>query len=231
MIIYLVRRLRRWFVYRGQPFTLVPTNGYQYIGTEYGGWPVVVELMNKSSVVLSFGLGTDISFDLGVIEQYGVTVHGFDPTPKSLEWLSNQNLPEQFSLHPVGLADQDGELQFEAPTTPGFASWTAAKLDAGTEIISFPVKSLSTICRELDIDRIDVLKMDIEGSENSVISQLVAGSLRPKQILVEFHHRIHGTPVQATIDAIRSLEEIGYAVFYISSIGDEFALVHNGAAS
>ena len=225
----LSRQLRRRAAFGLHFFSQVKTDGYLYIGTEYGGWPVVTNLMSESSVVLSFGLGEDISFDLGVIEQYGSLVHGFDPTPKSLQWLAKQELPERFQLHSVGLADHDGELQFEAPANPDFASWTAAKTDTGTEVVRLPVKCLPTLCKELSLDRIDVLKMDIEGSENSVIQSLVAGDLRPAQILVEFHHRIHGTGARATIDAVQLLEKVGYRIFYISDTGDEFALVHMDA--
>jgi len=54
----------------------------EYFGTAYGGWPVITSQLDSTSTVLSFGLGEDISFDLGVIDRFGSAVHGFDPTPK-----------------------------------------------------------------------------------------------------------------------------------------------------
>jgi hypothetical protein len=59
----------------------------------YGGWVVNPELIRADSVVYSFGLGEDVSFDLALIETYGVEVHGFEPDPRSLEWLAAQTFP------------------------------------------------------------------------------------------------------------------------------------------
>ena len=56
----------------------------QTLGTEYGGWTIAPERIAEDSVIYSFGIGLDISFDLKLIEQYGAVVHGFDPTPKSI---------------------------------------------------------------------------------------------------------------------------------------------------
>ena len=171
----------------------------EYLGSEYGGWPVLRELLNSESVVLSFGLGEDISFDLGIIKKFGCHVIGFDPTPKSVEWLSQQSLPEQFEVVNVGLAGKTGTLVFNAPENPDFASYSTVRASEGTKTIELSVKDLPTIVQEFNLKKVDVLKMDIEGSENEVVAKLVESDLRPGQILVEFHHRIHGTPLARTV--------------------------------
>lgn len=201
----------------------------EYFGSEYGGWPLITSLVDPESVVLSFGLGADISFDLEVIRRIGCRVIGFDPTPKSIAWLSEQTLPEQFQYFEVGLAVETGVLTFNAPENPAFASYSTVHSENGAQRVELPVKDLATIIEDLQIDYIDVLKMDIEGSENEVVSALANSTLRPGQILVEFHHRIHRTPFNKTRDAIQSLERIGYKLFFISSLGDEFAFVHDEA--
>jgi FkbM family methyltransferase len=201
----------------------------EYFGTEYGGWPVLNSQLNSDSVVLSFGLGEDISFDLGVIERFGCRVVGFDPTPKSAGWLKKQELPTQFGYVNVGLAGENGVITFNAPADPDFASYSTVHATNGGQKIELPVKDLETIAREHSIDKIDVLKMDIEGSENAVIETLLGSRIRPVQILVEFHHRIHNTEFARTRKAINTLEGIGYRLFYISNLGDEFAFVHESA--
>ena len=201
----------------------------EYFGTEYGGWPVLSNLVDSKSVVLSFGLGEDISFDLGVINRFGCRVIGFDPTPKSVDWLAEQDLPEQFEFVNVGLAAQTGVLTFNAPANPDFASYSTVHAASGGRNIELPVKDLETIVSETSIDKIDVLKMDIEGSENEVIEMLPDSKIRPGQILVEFHHRIHNTDFAGTREAIKTLEQIGYRLFYVSTQGDEFAFVHDSA--
>ena len=42
------------------------------------------------------------------------------------------------------------------------------------------------------------MKMDIEGAEYDVINNLIETSVRPKQILVEFHHRFEGVELYKT---------------------------------
>jgi hypothetical protein len=53
------------------------------LGSDYGGWDVVLDGITKDSVVYSFGIGDDASFDLELIDRYNLVIHAFDPTPKS----------------------------------------------------------------------------------------------------------------------------------------------------
>ena len=235
MLRKLKRRFQRFVIFRSgkfQPKLCVPgicrPEHVEYFGTEYGGWPVITRLLNDKSTVLSFGLGEDISFDLELIDRFGLLVHGFDPTPKSCQWLETQTLPDRFQFHNVGLAAESGMLTFNAPAEEGFASWSATHSEndsAAAKTISLPVQSYSSIHQELGLNVVDVLKMDIEGSENEVIESLKDSPFRPIQILVEFHHRIHGTDFSDTKTAIESLESMGYRLFHISELGDEFSLV------
>ncbi len=205
-----------------------PKSTTVYLGTEYGGWPVIGKLLNEQSVVLSFGLGEDVSFDIELIERFGSDVHGFDPTPKSRAWLAKQNLPSQFQIHNVGLAAKSGVLTFTAPSAENFASWSATHREGPSEdveTVALPVESLEAVCERLQLSDIDVLKMDIEGSENEVIESLESSKIRPAQILVEFHHRIHRTDFSRTKKAVETLESMGYRLFYVSDLGDEFAFV------
>lgn len=76
-------------------------------------------------------------------------------------------------------------------------------------------------------DRVDLLKMDIEGSEYSVISDIIESKVKVGQILVEFHHRMIGSGgVQSTVKAVAQLRGAGYLLYDISPRGLEFAFVH-----
>ena len=68
-------------------------------GSEYGGWTICPSDLNRNSVVYSLGVGDDISFDISLIEKYGVTVYAFDPTPKSVKWVKSQRLPKEFNFY------------------------------------------------------------------------------------------------------------------------------------
>ena len=76
----------------------------KWFGSEYGGFYVLPKLLNKLSIVYSFGIGKDISFDKEIIRAFNCKVYGFDPTPKSIKWCEGQTLPENFIFLHFGIA-------------------------------------------------------------------------------------------------------------------------------
>jgi len=196
------------------------------LGTEYGGYAVCPTSLGEASIVYSFGVGTDISFDEALIALRGVTVHAFDPTPRSVEWVNAQSLPERFVFHPWGIAAFDGTARFHAPKDPTHVSHTLLEGgNMGTGTVEVPVLSLRTIMSKLGHDRIDILKMDIEGAEYDVLSDVLGGDLAIPQILIEFHHHRSGVPLERTQAAVAALEQAGYRAFNESPSGYEFSFV------
>jgi hypothetical protein len=74
---------------------------------------------------------------------------------------------------------------------------------------------------------VDVLKMDIEGSEYGVIEALCAGGAisRIGQLLVEFHHRMEGFTKAQTLAAIQRLRKEGFRIAWVSEVGHEVLFV------
>ena len=196
------------------------------LGTEYGGYAVCPTGVDPESVVYSFGVGCDVSFDQGLIAARGVTVHAFDPTPRSIDWLKTQALPESFVFHPWGIADFDGTARFHAPKDPTHVSHTLLEGgDVGTGTVEVPVFRLRTIMDKLGHDRIDILKMDIEGAEYGVLGDVLGSGIRIGQILIEFHHGRSGVPLAKTQAAVDALEQAGFRAFHESSSGYEFSFL------
>jgi FkbM family methyltransferase len=195
-------------------------------GSDYGGWDVAVEGIGSGAVVYSFGIGEDLSFDLALIERFAVTVHGFDPTPRSQRWVAQQRLPARFMMHDYGLADRDGLLPFYPPDNPAHISHTILDhASARSGAIRVPMQRLDSIMRELGHDHVDLLKLDIEGAEYAVFEDLERSSIRPGQILVEFHHRFRGVGIGETKAAVAALRRMGYGLFAVSRAGTEYGFV------
>ena len=197
--------------------TVIPS---EHIG---GSWVTGGDL-TADSIIYSFGVGEDISWDKVLIEKYNLTVHAFDPTPKSIVWLKEQKLPKYFIFYEYGIGPQDGMQHFAEPLKPHWVSYSTAREGKGVEA---PVKRLQTIMRELGHTYIAVLKMDIEGGEYEVIDDMFASKIFPKQLLVEFHHRWKGLGIHKTKGAIEKLHEAGYKIFYISPNGEEYSFIFN----
>lgn len=200
-----------------------------YLGSDYGGWNIIANLLDSQSVVYSVGVGNDITFDEALIARFGCTVHAFDPTPVSCQWVAEQVLPSEFVFHPVGLADKDEEVAFAMPGREDWDCFSMAEEGTTEEVVRCPVRRLETIVADLGHDRIDLLKMDIEGFEYGVIDDVLAGPLRPVQWLIEFHHNINHFLPDQTRRAVDLLEAAGYRLFTVSNLGREYSFVHGSA--
>jgi hypothetical protein len=92
-------------------------------------------------------------------------------------------------------------------------------------MIEAPVKTLSTIMRELNHTHIDILKMDIEGAEYAVLKNIVNSDVSIGQILVEFHHRFPQVSIKETIRTVEMLQKHGYQLFHVSDTAEEFSFI------
>ena len=196
----------------------------RFYGSPYGGWALPEGVVNAGSIIYSFGIGEDVSFDLALIEATGCRVFGFDPTPKSLRWVEGNVREHKFVIRPWALGASDGELQLWLPKNPEHVSASCRPSEA-TSHDSFVAacRSLESVMRELDHAKVDVLKMDIEGAEYEVLRSLVNGAVldRIGHLLVEFHHWMPSFRREDTLNAIGSLKGRGWVIQWVSESGHE----------
>lgn len=208
---------------------------YREYGSDYGSWPVIEGSLDAASVVYSVGVGEDLSFDLAVTQLYGCTIDAFDPTPRSLAWVARQSLPPTIRVHPYGLAARQGVLRFAEPRRDGHVSYSAVTDGVGGAgaadgaVVELPVRALDDLMAQLGHTRIDYLKMDIEGSEYEVIADMVAKTIAPAQLCIEFHHGMHGYSDDDTRLAVERLRGLGYRLHYVADAGREYGF-HQPAA-
>lgn len=60
-----------------------------YFGSNYGGWHFVTPSNNKKLIVVSAGVGEDISFDIKFLNNFDSEIYFVDPTPRALIHLQN----------------------------------------------------------------------------------------------------------------------------------------------
>ena len=189
------------------------------------GWVVDYSKLNSESIVYSVGVGSNIDFDLALIDEIGLDVHAFDPTPRSIEWVKKQSLPEKFKFLPLGLGSSDGEMEFFPPSRESSTHFSPVNRysDKNVQTVKAPVRTLKSICKELNHTVIDLLKMDIEGAEYEVIDTLQQQDIAVNQILIEFHHMYKGISLKDTLKAIDKLRELNFELFNISQRTYEFS--------
>jgi len=200
----------------------------EWCGNSGAGFFVCPRMIKPNAIVYSFGIGEDTSFDKTLIDRFQCRVYGFDPTPKSIDYVKKEPI-DGFTFLPYGLSDHDGELTFYLPDNPKNVSCTAFNRwgydETRIKPIQVPVKRFTTITRELGHRHIDVLKIDIEGSEYDVIDEIIASDVTIGQLMIEFHHRFKGISPKRTKHVVRKLNDSGYSVVAISDNREEYTFV------
>ncbi len=203
----------------------------EHYGTEYGGWSVPAGSVKEDSVVYSFGIGEDASWDLGLIAARDCTVHGFDPTPKSLEWVKNNISEPRMIIHSLALSHENGFIDLWLPANPDHVSASCRPSRNHSDVkLRVAAKTVTAIMGELGHDHVDILKMDIEGAEYPVIEGIIQdGSIaRIGALLIEFHHWMPAFRLQDTKEALKKLEDSGFLPAWVSPSNHEVLFARKG---
>lgn len=197
------------------------------MGNNYGGFYVATEYTpkDKDLIVYSCGIGEDISFDIDMLNNYPLAkIWGFDPTPKSIKWI-NKNMPsERFYFEPIGISNEDGTALFNFPIVEEYVSGSILKTNnVSDKTVEVTVSKIKKIMERLGHDRIDILKMDIEGSEYQVLDDILNDKIEINQLCIEFHARFieNGQAIQD--DTINKVLKAGFTL--VSAGLEEYTFV------
>ena len=171
---------------------LFRTNTYDTstLGDNDGAWTIVMDGIKSESVILSAGVGHNISFELELIDKTNACIHVFDPSPtglKTMKKLGHKRGMENIIFIPKAISGLSGNIFLESPDIATEGSWKATTGGNTESTIEIESVSVSDYCRNNDISHIDLLKIDIEGAEYDVIDNIISENLSIKQICLEFH--------------------------------------------
>lgn len=154
----------------------------------------VVDRLTSSSVMVDLGTGNDADVSQYLISEYGLRSYGFDPTRKHHPDLGAvvRKTQGRFQYYPYAISGVSGIRKFfeSQDNISGSFSTDHVNIKQDTTI-SYDVEviSLAQMFDLLGLERIDLMKMDIEGEEYSVLNTAMAGLVdRVGQLIVEFHH-------------------------------------------
>lgn len=147
---------------------------------------VETDILTPGGWVMDFGCGVDFTFSMKMIEM-GMKVISIDPNPNIINTPQLENL---FYERKALVTDES----IESISLDVFNDTDAASTIKTNNDISFVRKentitvettTLKKLMDKYKIDRLDVLKLDIEGTEYSVLMSI--DSDIAKQISIEFH--------------------------------------------
>lgn len=181
------------------------------LGSDYGGWWVPLDRLGSASICYLAGVGEDVTFDLALVERTGCEVWAFDPTPRALAHAATVN-ESKFHFLPLGLWSERSVMRFYVPKDPTHVSHSITNLQQTDEFFEADCRPVSELMRELGHDRIDLLKLDIEGAEGPVIDSMLRDGVQPGVLCVEFDA---AEPPWTTLGRIRRLRRQGYELVHL----------------
>lgn len=230
-------KIRRYIFYSNfeRNLKIYEVRKLQKLGTDYGGWIVPLEFINSSSICYSVGAGEDLSFDCELANRFDCSVNIFDPTPRAKKHF--QDLKDKISNNEkmminntdglyydidsqklnllsyfdYGLWINSERKKFYAPGNPLNVSCSILNLQKTKDYFEAECKRLSQIMKELNHQKIDLLKLDIEGAEHEVIKSIIEDNLDIKLICIDFDELTHNK-FKRTKETIESLLNKNYLI-------------------
>lgn len=184
--------------------------------TNHFEWTICPGNLGKDSVVVSAGAGRDVSFELELIKCFGCKVVLLDPSPTGIATMAlakNQHPRLQFIR--AALVGKDGPVSFFEPSNYNEGSFSVITGPGRGSVVKGI--SLITLMKMFHWNKIDLLKIDIEGAEYEVISSLLKNKIKASQICVEFHNNVlPGIPTGWTVRSLLRLWYQGWRVIHKS---------------
>ena len=103
----------------------------------------------------------------------------------------NPELEARLDLHLMPTAIGGSERGSLTISTPASAGQASARLSAGVPTIDVPVLPMKDVLSEAGIDKLDLLKIDVEGFEDGILFpffETAPAALHPKAIVMEACH-------------------------------------------
>lgn len=209
---------------------IVPENDYVGRSIKYFG-----DLDRKVTWVLRKTLqpgdtALDIGANLGMVsfkmlEMVGSSgkVIAFEPQSRMVDYIQQSikhNRVENLLLHKEGLADRKDVLRLSIPdSNAGAASFT---VENGSHFEEVPVTTLDDFAHEHDLDKVRLIKIDVEGFEENVF---VGGKnfltrVKPDVIVFEENRRTNEIPA-----SILTIKSYGYDVFSLPKVWFSVSLI------
>lgn len=200
--------------------------GIERIGNDSGWW-VITSRLTADAKVLSGGAGNDISFEIELARNRGCRVAIFDPSPTAARTfdLVGRNDP-RLMCFPIGLDALNNRVSFGGPRHQEEGSFRLPG-NGVQGVVQFECVSPQEALVRAGFQKIELVKIDIEGFEYGFLDAMLDANILPPQLAVEFHHFLPQIPFTRTLRLIRRLYRAGYFIAHKEQC--DYLFVHRTA--
>lgn len=222
---------------------------FRKFGTNYGGWYIPAEIIDKGSTCICVGAGEDISFDLELARVLSCRILIVDPTPRAKKHFdellycsdvssakpANNNITTSYDMEGIdltklkfvdkGIWRENERVKFYAPKNPDHVSHSILNCQNTLEYFEADCVTPATLVRDFGLQGIEILKLDIETAEYDVIEQMMRENIRPKILCVEYDEGYNPLDKKWRTrirDSVRALKDYGYALCYVDAFNFTF---------
>ena len=151
-------------------------------------------------------------------------VIAIEPQPKVLDLL-RRNLQQfgadQYRIVPVALSDRDGEGWFEIyDLNRGASRLVAEKSARTTRVVTW---SADRLFSDLGIHKLDIVKLDVEGHEETIFRACMPALKRLQPRVILFEEQLRKSAPDGPIGTL--LQKLGYQVFGIRKLLNSIRMV------
>jgi FkbM family methyltransferase len=181
---------RRQFEFRMHRIAVDPYDGEVLeLGSAYGSWTIPTDPLDETWVCYCVGAGGDVSFERELLSRGVAVVRSFEPDE---EYIGRIEVPDEhrsrFTVHPVAITPSDGSVRMQRTHIPGSRSLSPVDLYDTHEYVEMPGRSLRSLMDELGDERIDLLKVDVEGGEYDLLPSLDLLGMGVRIFCIQLHH-------------------------------------------
>lgn len=134
---------------------------------------------------------------------------GIEPGPENLECL-RRNFPKEIAsgtviIVPKGVWDQEDFLTLRVDPTNSAADTFVLNRKGTVDVLKVPLTTIDHLVAELKLDRVDYIKMDIEGSEPKALegAQQTLKRFKPRLSVSTYHAPDHPKLIPEIIQRVR----------------------------
>ena len=156
------------------------------------------EALNETPTIIDCGANIGVSVLYFKRLYPNARILAFEPNPHAFRLLEKniaRNDIKNVSAFNFALSDKDGEIAFYCNEDMGTLKGSLRRDRGGGTEMKVKSVRLSEFIDKLET-RVDLIKIDVEGGENEIITDLCASRAIEKidEIVIEYHHKIGDEP-------------------------------------